>query len=262
MVEHAHIDQRQGGFQGLREGFVCPAGLHAAAGVVVRQHHTGGLVVQGAQHHLARVHAGLRERAAKQLFHAQQAVLRIEKQHGKHLVPLGGQVQLQVVLDGIGRVKHLAFTQLLGQGAARQLQHRHQFGTLGGAQAFDAFQVAGAGMQQPGDAAKSAADLAAGRVQHGRVQQLLRHLQHAFAHDARAQQDGQQLCIGQGCGATGQQFFAGLGFGGQVLDGHGAGGFGIRSAAGSARGSQGGGAYTPVGVCPVFYNRGSLSGLT
>ncbi len=35
--------------------------------------------------------------------------------------------------------------------------------------------------------------------------------------------DGQQLGIGQGCGATGQQFFAGLGFGGQVLDGHGQG---------------------------------------
>ena len=62
--------------------------------VVVRQHHTGGLVVRGRSNHLR---AGTRwsaERAAKQLFHAQQAVLRIEKQHGKHPMPLGGQVKL------------------------------------------------------------------------------------------------------------------------------------------------------------------------
>ena len=78
-------------------------------------------------------------------------------------------------------------------------------------------------MQQPGNAAKTAGDGARVRVDAGRVQQLLCHLQHALAHDAGAQQDGQQLGIGQGGGAACQQFFAGLGVGGQVFKGHGAG---------------------------------------
>ena len=182
------------------------------------------VVVQGAQHHLARVHAGLRERAAKQFLQRQQTVLRIEKQHRKHLVPLGGQMQLQVVLDGIGRVEHLALAQLLGQGAAGQLQHRHQLGAFGGAQALDALQVGRAGVQQPGNAAKAAGNGARVRVDAWRVQQLLRHLQHALAHDAGAQQDGQQLGIGQRGRAARQQFFMGLGVGGQVFEGHGRGG--------------------------------------
>jgi hypothetical protein len=70
-------------------------------------------------------------------------------------------VQLQVVLDGIRRVEHLALAQLLGHRAARQLQHRHQLGALGRAQALDAVQVFGAGVQQAGDAAKTIAGGAA-----------------------------------------------------------------------------------------------------
>ena len=58
-----------------------------------------------------------------------------------------GQVQLQVVLDGVGRVKGFAFAQLLGQGAARQFQHGHQFGALGRARP-DAGQVGHAGVQR------------------------------------------------------------------------------------------------------------------
>ena len=78
-------------------------------------------------------------------------------------------------------------------------------------------------MQQPGDAAKSAADLAAGRSSTGGSSSSCAICSTPLPTMPVRSRDGQQLGIGQGCGATGQQFFAGLGFGGQVLDGHGAG---------------------------------------
>jgi len=79
-----------------------------------------------------------------------------KKQHRKHLMPLGGQVQLQVVLDGLRVGKHLALLQTLGHGAAREFEHRHNLGPLGRPQPFDALEVVGRGMQQAGYASKSA----------------------------------------------------------------------------------------------------------
>ena len=105
---------------------------------------------------------------------------------------------------------------------AGEFEHSHQLGALGRAQALDAFEVGSAGVQQTSYATKATTELTCG-VHRRRVEQLLRHLQHALAHDAGAQQDGQQLGIGQCRRAACQQFFAGLGIGGQVFEGHGAG---------------------------------------
>ena len=55
VVEHAHIHQRQSRLEGLGQVFVGAAGLHRAAGVVVAQDHSCGLVVQRTQYHFARV---------------------------------------------------------------------------------------------------------------------------------------------------------------------------------------------------------------
>ena len=49
VVEHAHVHQRQSRLEGLGQVFVGAAGLDRAAGVVVREHHSRGLVVQGPQ---------------------------------------------------------------------------------------------------------------------------------------------------------------------------------------------------------------------
>jgi hypothetical protein len=75
-------------------------------------------------------------------------------------------------LTASGVLEHLALAQLLGHRAARQLQHRHQLGALGRAQALDALQVVGAGVQQAGDAAKPFG---------WRGQQFGGQLQHALA---------------------------------------------------------------------------------
>ena len=114
------------------------------------------------------------------------------------------------MLDGVRRVERGAFAQLLGQGTARQLQHGQQFGAFGRPQALDALQVVGRGVQQAGHAAEAGAF----------VQQLLRQLQHAFAGQAGAQQQGQQFGVAQGAGATGQQLFARARVGGKVFERH------------------------------------------
>ena len=169
------------------------------------------MVVQGAQHHLARVDAGLRERAAKQFFQGDQAVLAVQEQHREDFMLAARQVQLQVVLDRLGRAEHLALAQLLGHGAARQLQHRDQLGALGRAQALDAFQVVGARVQQAADAAEP----------RGRLgQQFCGQLQHPLAGHAGAQQQRQQLGVGERAGAAGQQFLARLRVGGKVFERH------------------------------------------
>jgi len=111
-----------------------------AAGVVVRQDHGGGLVVQGAQDHLAWVDAGLRERASEQLFPAQPAVLAVEVEHGKHLVRPCAELQLQILAHGLRAVEDRGLGHFLRQGAARELEHRHQLGAFGGPQAFGVLQ--------------------------------------------------------------------------------------------------------------------------
>ena len=118
MVEHAHIHQRKGRLEGLGQVFVGPAGLHRAAGVVVRQHHSGGLVVQGAHDHFTRVNAGLAQRPPKKLLQGQHAVLAVQKQHRKNFVVFVGQLQLQILFDGARCVKNLALFQALAQGTA------------------------------------------------------------------------------------------------------------------------------------------------
>ena len=52
-------------------------------------------------------------------------------------------------------------------------------------------------------------------------EQLIGHLQNAFALDACAQQHRQKFCVTQRTGSTGQQFFTRLGLGRQVFKRHG-----------------------------------------
>jgi hypothetical protein len=83
---------------------------------------------------------------------------------------------------------------LLGQRAAGHFHHGQQFGPLGRPQALDGLQRFGRGLQQAGESAVP---------QHLRGQS-----HHAVAFVAGAQQQGQQLGVGQGGGTAGQQLFA------------------------------------------------------
>ena len=208
MVKHTHIDQGRGGLECLRQRLIGARGLGRAAWVVVRQHHAGRVERQRPQHHLARIDAGLRERAAKQLLQHNQPVLAVQKQHREYLVGSAAELQLQVVAHRLRCGKQRFFLQFFCQRAARQLQHGDQLGALGRAQPLDGLERVGSGMQQPGDAAEI-------------FQQLLAQLQRIFAGQAGAQQQRQQLGIAERAGAAGQQFFARTDVGGEVFHQHG-----------------------------------------
>ena len=80
---------------------------------------------------------------------------------------LGGQVQLQVCLTALGESNTSRSRSCWAKARRASSSTATSSARAWRGPGLDAFQVAGAGMQQPGDAAKSAADPAAGRVQHG-----------------------------------------------------------------------------------------------
>ena len=173
----------------------------------MREDHRAGAQLERALDHLARVDAGLRERAAKHLLELQQVVLRVEEHHGEHLVVQVGELHAQVVLDPLRRVEHRPVRELLQQRAARELHHRSDLGALGRAQPLDALQVGGHRLQQPRQALEA-------------VEQLLRELQHGRALQAGAQQQGDELGGGQRRGAEREQFLARTSVRRNVLEDH------------------------------------------
>ena len=78
VVEHAHVDEREGFAQAPGDVLVGLAGLGNAGGVVVGEDRRCGVVVQGTTHDLARVHARPVDAAAKQLLVRQDAVAVVE----------------------------------------------------------------------------------------------------------------------------------------------------------------------------------------
>jgi hypothetical protein len=93
------LDQRQHLLEFSGQQFVGAGRLGDAGRVIVRQHHRCRIVPQCLLDHLAGIDAGLRQRATKQLFGGNQAILRVEPQGEKHLVLQAGEVQPQVVAD-------------------------------------------------------------------------------------------------------------------------------------------------------------------
>ena len=173
--------------------------------MVVGEDDRRGAELERALDDLARVHARLRQRAAEHFLEPDQAALRVDEEHGEDLVAAAAQLQLQVLLD-LGRcIEGRPCAELGGDRSARQLEHGRDFGALGRAEALDPSQLLGLGAQQPGEAAE-------------RREQLLGELQHAGAGEPRAQQQRDQLRVGEGRGAEGEQLLARTGRGGNVLE--------------------------------------------
>ena len=177
--------------------------------MVVRQHHAGSTQQQGPRRHFARINAGLVERAGEQRFHADQAVLGIEKQHGKAFVRFVGQMHLHIMRRQFRVAEVGALLQLLCHRAAGQFHHGQQFGSLGAAaQTLEGFELCGIGRQQTRQAVAV-------------IEHILGHEQHVPASGAGAQHDGQQFGVTQACRAARQQLFAWKALCGQVVQSHG-----------------------------------------
>ena len=100
--------RRQRLLERLGQELVGARGLGDAGRMVVREDHRRGVVGERRLEHLARVDAGLRQRAAEQLLGGEQAVLAVEEQRHEGLVRQRGERQAQVVAHGLGRGERVA----------------------------------------------------------------------------------------------------------------------------------------------------------
>ena len=103
------------------------------------------------------------------------------------------------------RIEQRPRAELGGDRAARELEHRRDLGALGRAEALDPLQLLGLGAQQAGEAAEAA-------------EQLLGELKDAGADQAGAQQQRDQLGVGERRRPQGEQLFARPGRSGNVLE--------------------------------------------
>ena len=99
-------------------------GVNRTTGMVMGQHHCRALVVQCAKNDFAGVDAGLAQSAPEQSFHANQPVLRIQKQHGKLFMWFVRQMKLQKKLNTGGALHDFARAKLLSHGALGQFHDR------------------------------------------------------------------------------------------------------------------------------------------
>ena len=205
VIEDADVDEGERALQRLGQELVGARRLGGARRMVVRQDHRRGAELERALDDLARIDARLRQRAAEHLLEAQQPALRVEEEDGEDLVLAAAELQLQVLLDLGRRIEERPRRELGGDRAARELEHRRDLGALGRAEALDPLQLLGLGAQQSGEAAEGA-------------EQLLGELQHAGADQAGAQQQGDQLGVGERRRPEGEQLFARSGRGGNVLE--------------------------------------------
>src|SRR5712692_7171161 len=183
MVEHLDVDERERGFQRSREDLV---------GVVGREDHGGGVVLERALHDLARIDARLRERAAEKLFRRPHAVLRIKEQHDEDFLFAPREREAQIIAYRPRRGERVARRDLFLQRAARELQRRLELRELGAAQARCFREIVGPGLEQRRDRAEA-------------PEQLPRNVDRAFPLDAGAKQDREQLGIRERPGAERKQ---------------------------------------------------------
>lgn len=226
VIEHTNVDQLQRLRERLGQQLVGTRRFGQTRRMVVREDHGAGVARQRGLDDLARVDAGLRQGAAEQRVHLDESMLCVEEQHGKDLVRQPGQVQLQVGPDAVGMVEDRPLAQRAGQCAARHLRHRRQLGRPRRTQPGHVAQLPRCGIQQAGEATEA-------------VQQVLREGQHALRPGAGAQQQRQQLGIGQTGHAQGQRTFARPGGGGEVLQVHRAGAAAGRGRVGMPGGTRG-----------------------
>ena len=102
MVEHFDIHHAEGFLELARKQFVCLAGLRYTGRMVVGEDDCGRVGFEGCLDDLARLDAGLRERAAKQFFAREHAMLRVEEDHDEYLVLAATERKPEIVADRLG----------------------------------------------------------------------------------------------------------------------------------------------------------------
>jgi hypothetical protein len=136
------------------------------------------------------MNAGAIDGAAEYLFEMNEPMPVVEVQAAEHLVGPISKLCREELARGRGRIHRGAGTQRFAVVTARELEGRHEAGITRGAQAAKGEQALGFGGEQ---AAQAAAKV---------LQELPRRVEGIAAAGSGAQNDGQELGIGQCVGAA------------------------------------------------------------
>ena len=195
MVEDRDVELPQCRLERFGEQAVGCTRFGNAGRVIVRDDDGGAVQFERAAHHFPGVDRGLRQGAAKQLFGGDEPVLAVQEQPGEDLDAAIPQPGSQESAHRRRRGQCIAFAQAGEQVAPAQLEGGLQRGTAGGPEAGGDQAAAVRGAQQGPQAAETRQQF--GAAFHGTA-----------AAPPGAQQDGEQLGIGQLRGAGRQQTLA------------------------------------------------------
>ena len=115
MIQHPHIDQREGVLEAFGDLPVGSGGLTASGGMVVGEDDGCGIAVQSALNHHAGVNSGAINGTVEQRLETQHLVFVVEENGREDLVLLLGQGHLQELGDIGGRSECLPTGQLIQQ---------------------------------------------------------------------------------------------------------------------------------------------------
>ena len=94
--------------------------------MIVRENDGARVMRERALHHFTWIDAGFLERAAKQFFHRDHAILGIEKYRHEHFVLARAELQAQIIAHRLRRRQRVALLGLLLERTPRHFHHRLQ----------------------------------------------------------------------------------------------------------------------------------------
>ncbi len=182
--------------QRVGQGNVRLAGLGKARRVIMGQNQRGGLEFQRPLDDLPRIDRRLAERSPEHLVMPDQPVLAIDEQHDEHFLVPADQQQREEIPDRLRPVQYAAALDSLQRGPSGQLDGGNERAGLGATQP-------GHGRQRLERAGQRAGERAV------TLQQSLRQRHGPGAGGAAADDEGEQLGIGQRSGAAARQLLPG-----------------------------------------------------
>ncbi|AHF05655.1 hypothetical protein MARPU_16065 [Marichromatium purpuratum 984] len=157
--------------------------------------HRRGIGLEHPSHHLARVHAGAVDGTAKQLLVADHPVAGVEEETGEDLVRRAVETQLEIVAGALHVAERVLAADTAEQIATAEFEHRLELRVLGRTQPLAGAEAALVGGEQTGQPAVVG-------------EQLARQVDRALAGHSGAQEDRQQLGVGEDLRAVRQQLLA------------------------------------------------------
>jgi len=148
VVQHAYVNQLQGGFEPPRDAFICLAGLGDTRRVIVRQNDRRGVDGEGFFDDFSRIDTGAIYRPPKHLVETQHPVTVVQIQATEQLVAQVPHPRLQESTRVIRAADSLAGWQGLFKVTPGEFRQRPENGCFGGTDAAFRSKCGRIGLQQ------------------------------------------------------------------------------------------------------------------